>query len=57
MEEVDILSGQVKVVPYEKRKGKLLNMIKELRPGDTLRVGPGLWTESGLTLKGLRGEP
>ena len=57
MEEIDILSGLVKAVPHEKRKGKLLNMIKGLRPGDTLRVGAGLWTESGLTLKGLRGEP
>ena len=57
MEEVDILSGLVKAVPYDKRKEKLLNTIKGLRPGDTLRVGSGLWTESGLTLEGLRGEP
>ena len=57
MEEKDLLSDKIIAVPMKDRREKLDEAVKALRPGDTLRVSPGLWTESGLALSGLRGEP
>lgn len=37
--------------------GILAKELLKLRPGDTLSVGPGLWSEDGLGLNNLRGEP
>ena len=53
----DILTGKTETMPLGKRAARLNQAISQLRPGDTLRVGPGLWTESGLALNQLRGEP
>ena len=52
----DILTGKQIVMPLNKRAETLKKHIGQLRPGMTLRVGPGLWSESGLALSDLRGE-
>lgn len=57
MEKEDLLSDEPIVVPMATRTKALNDAIKSLRPGDTLSVSPGLWTESGLNLSGLKGEP
>lgn len=57
MEKEDLLSDEPIVVPMPERAKAINDAIKALRPGDTLRVSPGLWTESGLALTNLRGEP
>ena len=54
--EKDILTGRTIVVPLNERMEILRQAIAQLRPGVTVRVGPGLWSESGLALTGLRGE-
>ena len=53
----DILTGKPVMTPVKERAEILRTAIARLRPGVTLRVGDGLWTEGDLALGGLRGEP